>query len=522
MKFANVILWLMVGALTVLITACNTGVAAMESQIIVVTATPTATLKAVVDDPAPTAEVQVGGGAEPKAEPTAVIFKPGTLLKGSGDGVFYLRDDGTRQHIHNWSTFLEFGFAKKDIVDVEEAELDTYPLIGELTQLVRDDKGNLYWIVQGQIWKVNEWNRVVGQPSYTGVPVTPLDDSLKAKLWGFKPLSDGTLLRQDDTVYYFDYAGYGRGTLILVPEGVYRESDVIDVPVGVLAVYAVQPYVEKAYTSLNRQTEAANVRAANNLEAEILGVIQSGRRIPVQARTADGAWLVVSYQDQLGWLSADLVESTLELSLLPLDTQLAELKKDVPEAQPAAIIEAAAPTELQPIYCDTAPIRGFGKVWGDHLDVQNTLGCPWGAEAGTDAAVQHFQHGIMLWLGSDSRYNADPVYVFFDDGNYQRFGDLGAADPAKVGEIPAGFYPVGDKFSKVYWEGTGVKVKERLGYATSEAEDTAGAFLQFDRGRMFWAEAVDSIFVIYDYYECCDANDNSSRIRSWASYEDKF
>ena len=128
----------------------------------------------------------------------------------------------------------------------------------------------------------------------------------------------------------------------------------------------------------------------------------------------------------------------------------------------------------------------------------------------------------MLWLEADSRYSGDPVYVFFNDGTYQRFGDLGAADPAKVGKTPAGFYPVGDKFSKVYWEGTGVKAKERLGYATNEAEDTAGAYLQFNRGRMFWAEASDSIYVIYDYYECCDANDNSYRIRSWAIFEDEF
>jgi hypothetical protein len=67
-----------------------------------------------------------------------------------------------------------------------------------------------------------------------------------------------------------------------------------------------------------------------------------------------------------------------------------------------------------------------------------------------------------------------------------------------------------------------VKLKERLGYATSQAEDTAGAFLQFNRGRMFWAETADSICVIYDYYECCDANENSYRIRSWTIFEDEF
>jgi len=523
MKFTNVVLWLMAGILAVLITACSSSVAAGEPQVIVVTATPTATPDVVIDDdPEPTEEIQVGGGAEPEAEPTAVVYEPGTLLKGSGEGVFYLRDDGTRQHIYDWDTFLTFGFKQKDIVEVDDVVLDAYPLLGELTQLVRDDKGNLYWVAQGKIWKVSEWGRVVNGSSYAGVPVTSLDNSLKVNLWGYTPLSDGTLLRQDDVVYYFDYAGYGSGTLIPVLEGVYRKADVMDVPSSILAVYSEQPHLQKAYTSLNRQTDAANVRVSNNLEADVLGVIKSGHRIPVQARTADGAWLVVTYKNQLGWLSADLVEPTLELSLLPLDTALAELLDGVPRAQPAAVTETAEQVELQPIYCDTAPIRGFGKVWGDHLDVQNTLGCPYGSEQGTKAAVQTFQHGLMLWLEADSRYNGDPVYVFFNDGNYQRFGDLGAADPEKVEETPAGFYPVGDKFGKVYWEGTGVKVKERLGHATSEAEDTAGAFLQFNRGRMFWAEASDSIYVIYDYYQCCDANDNSYRIRSWAIFEDEF
>jgi hypothetical protein len=367
---------------------------------------------------------------------------------------------------------------------------------------------------------VNKWNSVVNEPSYAGVPVAAIDASLKAALGGAQPLSNGTLLRQAETVYYFDAAG--PGTLIPVPAGVYGEVEVMDVPAGVLAVYAEQPYLAKTFVTLNPQTGAANLRQHKNLESGILDVVEAGQRIPAWARTADGTWLVVKYGDHLGWLAADLVETKLELNLLPLDTQLAELDTNVPQAQPAALVEIAAPVELQPIYCDSTPIRGFGKVWGDHLDVQNTLGCPYDEEQGTKAALQTFQNGLMLWLEADSHYSGDPVYVFFNDGDYQRFGDLGAADPDKVGPTPAGFYPVGDKFSKVYWEGTGVKVKERLGYATGAAEDTAGAFLQFNRGRMFWAEAIDNIFIIYDYYECCDANDNSFLIRSWANYEDKF
>lgn len=517
MNLAKISFMMIVMVFVGVLAACSQA----EPAVVVVTATPTATDAATATPvPTPTLEpaatAQTGSGAAPEEETTAVVYDPGTLLKGSGEGVFYLRDNGTRQHIYNWPTFLAFGFEQKDIVNVDDAALAQIPLAGELTQLVRDEAGNLYWVAYGQIWEVNAWKKIVSKSSYVGVPASSIDDSLNAS---YKPLSDGMLLREDDTVYYFDYAGFGSGTVVPVPAGLYEESEVMDVPDGVLDVYAQESYLQQAFAVLNDQTGAANVRQHNSLESEILGVINQGQRIPVQARTADGAWLVVAFEDQLAWLAADLVKPTLALDLLPPDTQLAALADSVSQAQPAAV----TPTEqeLQPIYCDTVPIRGFGKVWGDHLEVQNTLNCPYGGEQGTKAAVQYFQHGLMLWLESDSRYSADPVYVFFDDGSYQRFGDLGAADPAKVGEIPSGFYPVGDKFSKVYWEGTGVQVKERLGYATGQTEDTAGAFQQFNRGRMFWAEAVDRIFVIYDY-SYYDDDDTYIRVRTWSSYEDQF
>ena len=193
----------------------------------------------------------------------------------------------------------------------------------------------------------------------------------------------------------------------------------------------------------------------------------------------------------------------------------------VPEPAPAHV-ETTQSSSLLPVYCHDTPIRGFGKVWGDHPDLQATLGCPsQSREAGTNAAVQQFQHGLMLWLEADTVYSADPIYVLFEDGSYQRFGELGPADPEKTGETPAGFFEVGDRFSKVYWEGTGSRVKERLGYAIGEASDSPGAFQQFYNGRMFWLGAIDRIFVLYDYYTY-DGQDNYVRTQTWASYEDKF
>lgn len=267
---------------------------------------------------------------------------------------------------------------------------------------------------------------------------------------------------------------------------------------------------------LNSQIEAANLRKGPGLTYDVVKVIQGGNDlITVHARTTEG-WLQVSHEGDEGWLAASLVETNALLSTLPVVEPPAATVPEAP-ATPAPVEEKA----LQPIFCYETPLRGFGKVWGAHLEVQNRLNCPSQfQEQGTQAAIQHFQNGLMLWLESDTIYSADPVYVFFNDGSYQRFGDLGPADPAKIEELPAGFFEVGDKFSKVYWEGTGARVKERLGYPTTAAIDSPGAFQQFYNGRMFWAGAIDRIFVIYDYY--IYENDQSIHISGWEMYEDTF
>ena len=506
-----------IGVIAALLVACGSALTGAEPQIVVVTATPTPTSKVVTYttvEATPTVDPSVEPTAEIAAEPTSLAYEAGTLLKGSGDGVFYLTEDGTRQHIYNWDTFLAFGFAEEDIAIVDDTLLEAIPLEGELTRLVIDAQDDLYWVVDGERWLVNEWRDIVMNPAYPGVPVTQPDDSLLMPLpmqTGFK---NGTLLRENDAVYYFD-----NSSVIPMPAGAYDEANVIDVPPGVLAAYEQKAHLEQVNIRLNADTAAANLRQGPGLDREVITVIQRTDPIVVQGRTADGNWLLVTSEDQPGWLAIDVVEENVALSLLPGEAGNEVAIGELPQAQPAAMTEKSV--EPEPVYCNSVPIRGFGKVWGDHLEVQNTLECPYDGEQGTKAAVQIFEHGLMLWLEADSNYYADPVYVFFEDGSYQRFGDLGAADPAKVGTGPAGFYEVGDRFSKVYWEGTGARVKERLGYAISEVEDTVGAYQQFTNGRMFWAEAVDRIFVIYDYYSY-DENDSYIQVRTWASYEDTF
>jgi hypothetical protein len=269
---------------------------------------------------------------------------------------------------------------------------------------------------------------------------------------------------------------------------------------------------------LNSATRAANLRRGPGFSYEVIRVIQTGDdALTVLGRTVDG-WLKVTHHGDEGWIAANLVEAGSLLATLPVINPPAAPVADAPAPTPTAEPIAAVP---QPLSCFETPIRGFGKVWGEHPEVKLGLNCPSQMqEQGTNAAIQQFQHGIMLWLESDTIYSADPVYVFFNDGTYQRFGDQGPADPAKTEKMPEGVFEVGDKFGKAYWEGTGARVKERLGYPTGPAIDSSGAFQQFYNGRMFWAGAIDKIFVIYDYYDY--TNNQTLHITGWEIYNDTF
>lgn len=264
---------------------------------------------------------------------------------------------------------------------------------------------------------------------------------------------------------------------------------------------------------------AGNVRSGPGLAYPVIGQVSRGDTLAVLKRNEPGDWLQIVWGDTPAWLSASLVELNVDESDLEVVKAV-----DPPPATPTPVPLAPTPRSVQAPKCETVPIRGFGKVWGEHPQVAATLGCPsWPyREEGTDAAVQLFEHGLMLWLAADSSYNGDPVYVLFDTGEYQRFPDMGPADPAAVGDVPDGFHAPGDRFSKVYWEGTGARVQQRLGRAVGPQMESPGAYQQFERGRMFWTGRLDRIFVLYDYWWWDEGRENGTRIRSWTSFEDIF
>jgi len=270
---------------------------------------------------------------------------------------------------------------------------------------------------------------------------------------------------------------------------------------------------------------AGNLRGGPGVAYPVVGQVSQGDGLAVLNRNEAGDWLQVTWKGSPAWLSASLVS----LNVKPVELPVAKAIAPPPSAQPPIGIATSAPAagpaaEPTVPYCDSVPIRGFGKVWGERPEVAAGLSCPgWPpGEQGTDAAVQTFEHGLMLWLAADTQAYNDPVYVLFDDGQYQRFADQGTADPAVVGQIPAGFYAPGDHFSKVYWEGTGARVQERLGYATGPQVSSPGAFQQFWNGRMFWTGTLKRIFVLYDYWQYDKNGQNGVQVRAWTSFEDTF
>jgi hypothetical protein len=494
--------------------------------VIVVTATPQAEERLeIAAEPAAQGtalETTAVEAAAPEATTTAPQpLRAGILVQGRGSDIYYLTGAGVRQRLYDGETFSAFGFITADIVKVDQAALEAVPLAGDLTRLVQDQAGQLYWVADGQLWSVDGWKGIVSGDGYTGAPLSQIAPALQKSLGPARSFENGALLQHNGMVYYLY-----EGSFIPAAATLADQAHPIDIPSGVLAAYPLSDHPDQMPVKLNAGTEAANLREGPGLEYEIVTVVNRAESEPILAtgQSADGQWLLVSYRDEQGWLAAHLAEPNLALGLLPTVKAVIEVKSEVPEAEPAAVVvEASTPeaVSVQPVYCTDTPIRGFGKVWGDHPEVQQSLSCPWGLEQGTRAAVQSFQYGLMVWLEADTTYGADPVYVFFADGTYQRFGDLGPADPEKMGQTPAGLAEVGDKFSKVYWEGTGSRVKERLGYATGAMQDSPGAFQQFNNGRMFWTGVLDQIFVVYDYF-VYDNRGNYTQIKSWVAYEDEF
>jgi len=291
-----------------------------------------------------------------------------------------------------------------------------------------------------------------------------------------------------------------------------------------------QTELNSLYTRLNSDTQMANVRSGPGLAFDVVNTIDSKATILITGRAAGSNWLQIRYRGQVAWLAGDLVKHQALLNRLPvIDTSELVTDRNVLRTNevPEAEVDAVTVEPARPRLCNDQPIRGFGTVWREHPEVHSLLGCPFTNfrrnEHATRAAVQTFQHGWMLWLETDTVANVDPIYVFFDDnGAYDRLGDQPLADAHSYGPTARGFYKVGDRFTRVYFEILSAHERDRLGLATGEARDSLGAFQEFEYGRMFWAGQADRIYVIYQGFYDLNGTGQPTYVQGWTSFEDTF
>lgn len=160
--------------------------------------------------------------------------------------------------------------------------------------------------------------------------------------------------------------------------------------------------------------------------------------------------------------------------------------------------------ETPALACQRVPVRGFGRVWADHRNVQQGVGCPlvyppFDKEQTVQTAVQPFEHGAMLWISRTTYVQEKLIYVLFDDSTFQQFDDTWReGQPVSGGDTPPrGLYEPMRGFGKVWREGTGARVRERLGWATALEKGGDGAYQRFQKGEMYWSSAVNKIWVLY-------------------------
>jgi len=170
-----------------------------------------------------------------KLQPS-VELRPGMVLKGPDRDMFYLTPEHTRRHIVDMDTFIAFGFTPADVVKVDETVLATIPLTGDLTRLVQFEQGNLYWVMDGQRWLVNEWQPVVSRVDYADGAPAPLDDWLQYNLPVRLYFEQGMLLQSEGgPVYAYDF-----NTITPTNQVEYAQARIIQVPADVLTVYPRQ------------------------------------------------------------------------------------------------------------------------------------------------------------------------------------------------------------------------------------------------------------------------------------------
>ena len=157
------------------------------------TATPTASV------PAPAAHTPTPVPPSPTPIPKSALeigLRPGSVVTDPDrNRILYIAVEGTARRIESWMTFYALGFRREAVVTLEDEVLDQVALSGHLTRHLYDKMGYHYWAVAGTLWAIDEWQPMLADPLFRGVPPTQADDYLLASMPAIAVIPDSILMR---------------------------------------------------------------------------------------------------------------------------------------------------------------------------------------------------------------------------------------------------------------------------------------------------------------------------------------
>ncbi len=193
----------------------------------------------------------------------------------------------------------------------------------------------------------------------------------------------------------------------------------------------------------------------------------------------------------------------------PTSTPLPTLNMDRPLIQLAILALSATPqpTGMAVAFTPTGfippgntggtlclpPPGGFGTVYAADTALAAQLGCPLGVTLTYPIAVQTFERGTMIYVGT----TPSSIYVLSSAGTYSRYPDtfVDGVDPASGGEIaPSNLFEPVRGFGKVWRTNPGVR--DMLGWATQPEAGAAGTLLLFQSGQMIALPPIGQVAVL--------------------------
>ena len=229
-----------------------------------------------------------------------------------------------------------------------------------------------------------------------------------------------------------------------------------------------------------------NVYAAPGENYAVLAEVHRGDQLLITGCVDDGSWWQVDFFGFKYWIPAQPVEPELnpaDLPVVPTPIKSTIMPTGTPTPTPT-------PTPIPTPPCPFEPDGEFEAAWREEL-TRERLGCPIEQAHTTGSAHARFQHGFMYW-----REDRQLIYVLYDAGYWQEFGDLwadGGPESAGLSPPPGLLEPVRG-FGLVWREQLGGPEAD-IGWATEHEQGGDTAIEDFEHGVILKIET--TMYLLY-------------------------